>query len=119
MVKHFESYDYVVLNCGHHPASGAHWTYEEFNHSMNLLVRGIHSLEAMRETPQLLFWLESTAQPLRQDFWVFEKKDWRTWHRLLLFDALAKDAFVRYQLKIRILPAFDSTMSLFDKVQSL
>lgn len=34
-------------------------------------------------------WLDITAQPLRQDKYVFQKDDWRTWHRLMLYRFIA------------------------------
>ena len=32
-----------------------------------------------------LMWLDITAQPLRQDKYVIQKDDWRTYHRLYLY----------------------------------
>lgn len=114
MLKYFADYDFIIINCGHHPASQSHFSYELYEKAVNNL---LNHLEAINCTSRLkLFWVENTAQPLRQDHWVVEKQDWRTYHRLVLFDALAKRALHEHQsLNVRIVPAWDSTLALFDK----
>jgi hypothetical protein len=64
-----------------------------------------------------LFWLENTAPPLRQDYWVILKKDWRTYHRLVLFHAIAMEEMRKFDnMPISVVPAFHSTLALFDKM---
>ena len=48
-----------------------------------------------------VFWLQNTAQPLRQDKFTYIYKDWRTYHRLILFDAIAAAVFKRLNVAIR------------------
>ena len=39
-----------------------------------------------------------------------EYKDWRTYHRLYLFDSLAKAAIDKVGLNVDIIPAYQSTL---------
>ena len=54
-----------MINCGHHPASQAHMTYDQYRHSVSRLFGEIEKyLNATSKTK--LFWLENTAPPLRE-----------------------------------------------------
>lgn len=74
-------YDYVVFNCGHHPASQHHYTYDRYKESVRKMLRAPEVEKAKDNSKTSFFWLENTAQPLRQDYWVIEKEDWRTYQR--------------------------------------
>ena len=65
-----------------------------------------------------LFWVESVAIPLHQDYNVIEYKDWRTYHRLLLFDSIAKNRLQIFKTiaNVHVVPSFQSTLALFDKL---
>lgn len=54
------------------------------------------------------------AIPLHQDNNLIEYRDWRTYHRLLLFDNIVKEILksIKY---VRVVPAFQSTLALVDK----
>lgn len=56
-----------------------------------------------------LYWIESVAIPLHQDNNLIEYRDWRTYHRLLLFDNIVKEILksIKY---VRVVPAFQSTL---------
>ena len=56
-----------------------------------------------------IYWVESVAIPLHQDNNLINYKDWRTYHRLLLFDNIAKETLksVKY---VHVVPAFQSTL---------
>ena len=56
-----------------------------------------------------LYWVESVAIPLHQDHNVIDYKDWRTYHRLLLFDNIVKQALKSFNCA-RVVPAFQSTL---------
>ena len=63
-----------------------------------------------------IFWLENTAPPLREDHWVKLKKDWRTYHRLLLFNSIAMHEAGKLNATMTVIPAFRSTLAFFDKI---
>ena len=109
-------YDYVVFNCGHHPASRFHYTYEKYRSAVYNLVHEASVQQAIQNGKTKFFWLENTAQPLRQDHWVFDKKDWRTLHRLYMFDKIAKQELGNAHFPYRLIHAFHSTFALFDKM---
>ena len=50
-----------------------------------------------------------------KDHWVVLKKDWRTYHRLLVFNYLALREAKKLNVSLTFLPAFQSTLALFDK----
>ena len=72
-VRYFKDFDYVVLNCGHHPAAASHFTYENFENLIEDYFKAISEIRKQRtdkgESLQL-FWLENTAQPIRADDFV-------------------------------------------------
>ena len=55
------------------------------------------------------YWVESVAIPLHQDHNVIYYKDWRTYHRMLLFDNIVKQVLKSIQF-VRVVPAFQSTL---------
>ncbi len=67
-------------------------------------------------THSRIFWLENTAPPLREDHWVKLKKDWRTYHRLLLFHSIAMHQADKLNATMTVIPAFRSTLAFFDKI---
>ena len=114
IAQYAAGFDYVIVNCGHHPAATSHYTYEFFRNSVTNMVTNFKRFNIESQTK--LFWLQNTAQPLRQDDFTFYFKDWRTYHRLILFDAIAQSVFYKEHLDIKVLPAFHSTLALFDKM---
>ena len=56
-----------------------------------------------------LYWVESVAIPLHQDHNLIYYKDWRTYHRLLLFDNIVKEVLKTFSFA-RVVPAFQSTL---------
>lgn len=109
--KYVEGYDYAVINCGHHPASKEHYSYSKYKSDVRLFIDEIISHRNTR-----IFWMENTAPPLRQDHWVVEKKDWRTYHRLMIFHSLAVNEARGLNASMTVIPAFRSTLALFDKI---
>lgn len=59
-----------------------------------------------------LFWVESVAPPLHQDQQTVEFKDWRTYHRILLFGHIASEELLKMKIPIQIVPAFQSASML-------
>jgi hypothetical protein len=105
-----KEYDLLIVNCGHHPASGDHHTaalyYEEIH-------RLAHYAKDHHYESYKFFWMESTPQIIRKDGFVIGSKDWRTFHRLKLFNFLGNQAF--HEQGYHIIQAFDSLLPLVDK----
>ncbi len=91
------SYDLVVANCGHHPASDDHWSLQKYSNTVTHML-----IDAMKNnfTNRNLVWMESPPQPLRQDHWVIDSKDWRTLHRLTLFNDFSNRLFARHNFSV-------------------
>lgn len=116
-LDYFKDYKYIVMNCGHHPAATAEYSYRKYN----TLVEDFFSEMRKRQVvgDRKLFWVENVAIPIHQDHNVIDYKDWRTYHRLLLFDYIAKQQakkFISSIGQVRIAPAFQSTLAVFDKL---
>lgn len=123
VVDKMKGIDYVVINCGHFPAQSAHYTFGQFRDVISRLLEkvantGILNLPpAGGASPTTMFWLENTAQPLRQDDYIIRTQDWRTYHRLTLYDAIVKEESKRIIPRLlHIVPAFLGTFSVFDKL---
>ena len=125
VVDKFEGVDYVVMNCGHFPAQSAHYTFGQFRDTIQRLIGKIQSSQVLvpkvgLPIPTTIFWLENTAQPLRQDDYIMRTADWRTYHRLFLYDAIVRDevkrSFPPPQTHWNMVPAFLSSLAVFDKL---
>lgn len=103
-------FDLVLKNCGHHPASSSHWPIDQYKQSLDSLADNIKKLQF---APDQVYWFESCLVPLRQDNFVIGSKDWRTLHRIKVFNAIAED--VMTASKINIIRTFNPLMPLFDK----
>jgi hypothetical protein len=114
--------DYVVANCGHFPAQSAHYTFGQFRDVIQRMIGkivefGILLPTVEMKTPTTLFWLENTAQTLRQDEYIERTVDWRTYHRLTLFDAIVREEVKKTIPKqMHFVPAFQSSFAMFDKL---
>jgi hypothetical protein len=114
--KLFPKFDYVIFNCGHHPASSMHYTFSQFESAVTDLITFSKSEIFDHKATTEFFWVENTAQPLRADHFIFDFKDWRTYHRLFVFDSIAKSVFKKMNFEVKVVPAFHSTLALFDKM---
>lgn len=122
IVNQMKEVDYVIMNCGHFPAQSAHYTFGQFRDVIQTLISRMSKVDLFTPLvgnpfPTTLFWLENTAQPLRQDEYIIRTDDWRTYHRLALFDAIVKEE-VRKNIpnKMNVVPAFQSSLAVFDKI---
>ena len=123
-----DGFNFAVLNCGHHPASKLHYSYHKYNDAVSNLLNRLYEKKLKNEAGKrhwpMMLWLDMTAQPLRQDKYVILKQDWRTYHRLILFQAIAvkeikgTSANSKYpnEVKMEVIPAFASTLTMFDKM---
>jgi hypothetical protein len=122
IVRKMKDVDYVVLNCGHFPATTSHYTFGQFRDVIQNMLGKMIQAELFvplvgNPWPTTLFWLENTAQPLRQDDYIVKTEDWRTYHRLALYDAVVKEeAKKMIPGKLNLVPAFQSSLSVFDKL---
>jgi hypothetical protein len=91
---------------GHHPAAASHYKYKTFRERMASFSATIVKSEM---TSTKLFWVESVAPPLHQDQQTIEFKDWRTYHRILLFGHIASEQLQKMKIPIQMVPAFQST----------
>jgi len=103
------------MNCGHHAASHNHYGFQHYKKTVSNMLRGIEEDDLVNK--KRYYWVESVAIPLHEDENVVKYKDWRTYHRLHLFNSLAEDVIrATKNLSIASVPAFQSSMAIFDKV---
>jgi len=107
------TYDLVVMNCGHHLAASQilHFTEYEYKDVVQNLVT---SALGKKYTSNDFAWMESVAVMIRNDAFVFNYKDWRTYHRLKHFNHLANG--LMKDNKFSIMPTFASTLPFVDKM---
>ena len=111
IVDQMEGYDYVVFNCGNHYLK--HSTYSKFREVIKGLSNSI--IESKLPDNSYFFYVENTAVPLRQDADSKAELDKRTYHRSIMYDAIAKHEIQKAGLQVRYINAFYSTLALFDK----
>lgn len=104
--------EYVINNCGHHPAGFNHWPPEKYATAINTL---LEPMAKLGWTKKNYIWMESTAPMLRADKQVKQKKDWRTFHRIQLFNSIAHFHLKKYNFT-SIIPTFYSTLAVSDKL---
>lgn len=114
-VPEFSSYDYVIMNCGHHPASRSHYTYSAFKNRVKTFFTAIIEEEKTNSDAADLIWVENVAPPLHQDEGTRSFRDWRTYHRIMLFGTIAEGLIRSMKVPIKIVPSFESTLAGFDK----
>jgi hypothetical protein len=110
--KNVKDFDLVTMNCGHHPASGEQYTIDMYR---DLVSNALISVARKGYNSSNFVWVESNAQPIRNDKFVFDYKDWRTEHRLHLFNRVANE-IVQGKGKYHVIPTFANTLPLADKL---
>ena len=98
--------DVLFLNCGHHPASMYHFKYQTFETLIREVVANIED----RDLEENVIWMESVVQPLRNDHWPIDVKDWRTPSRLYAFNMISSS--IMTAANIPVLPTFSWTLPL-------
>lgn len=106
---HITNSTFMSLNCGHHAASHHHFTHDQYRYvverSTNMVKkRGLH--------PSQFAWLESTAFPLVDYLGVATHQDWRTQHRLSMFNDIANEIALRK--KMNIIKTFDVVLPFIE-----
>lgn len=78
----------LIMGCQNHPASGAHWTLEQYRTFIHELAMN-HTREHLLHSP--VVWLEGHSLPVRQGPRRVSK-DWRTSQRAQVFNRVATAA---------------------------
>lgn len=91
--------DFILLNCGHHAASQEHQPVDVYKETMINFVKHANT-SGSGITHKNFIWLESNPQPFRDDGFVIDNKDWRTQHRLLLYNQIANSIFFRHNYTV-------------------
>lgn len=114
IVKYAVGYDFVILNCGHRAAKNPEFSYKLFKSTVDALSGKLGALSKQTQ----LFWVENSAEPFHKDevYDGFGHHDKKTYHRLLLFDALARGSLKRFKIPFSTVTAFSSTLPLYDKM---
>jgi len=108
-IQNPQKYDYILWNFGHWPASGMHHsTFAQYTKMVDMAVKCASSFK------NKLFWVETAPLPLRNDVWVKQKKDWRTFHRIEAFNRYANAAFAN--IGVTIIPQWKQLLPLTDKI---
>jgi hypothetical protein len=88
--------DFIVLSFGNHPASGAHWTQDQFaNKARDVFSQLTGEAKRGSQRPRVLT-LSVVPIPFRTDGWAQIYGDARTFSRMLLFDRTARKAAEPY-----------------------
>jgi hypothetical protein len=79
---------WLFANCGHHPAAHNHFPINKY---VETIVNFVRLLRDEQYSDKNFVWIESNPLPIRQDHYVIENKDWRTLHRIKMFNIIAED----------------------------
>jgi hypothetical protein len=110
--KYMDGYDFVVINCGNIMAkSGDEYPYWLYRSIVNNLADAMVDGGISEDTN--IFYVENTAIPLRQDSITAHDMDKRTYHRLIMFDAIARHEMVKAGINAWYVPAFHSTLGKY------
>ena len=101
-----------TMNCGHHPASGNHRTLLEYSRMVNNLMNLLND-STLYINKNNFAWIESTPIPFcNSERAVIVHKDWRTFHRLLMFNQEANQIVQSYNYTM--IPTFSSLLPFVD-----
>lgn len=79
---------WLFANCGHHPAAYNHYSIARY---IETIVNFVRMLRQENYSDKNFVWIESNPLPIRQDHFVIDMKDWRSLHRVKLFNIIAED----------------------------
>jgi hypothetical protein len=103
--------DLVIFNCGHHPASHLHWPSEKYAAT----VENVFYTEILGNySTEKVVWIESVPLPLRQDNDYLQSFDWRTLHRIHLFNHISSQIFVRHNYTV--ISAFEPVLPFVENM---
>ena len=98
----------VFFNCGHWPASQEHFTFDMYGDALEALIQKIK-----RISPNRFVFIETLPMPVRNDKFVKSFRDWRTLHRLYVYNRIAEKLFKQHNFSF--LPTFETLLPLVDK----
>ena len=107
-----KAHDFVMVNCGHHPAAGlGRYPLKDYKE----IVRNLLDTAVSKGFNNSNFaWLESVPQPLRYDEWFRGYRDWRSYHRLNVYNYEANKLVTKANFSI--VHAFSALMPFIDKL---
>jgi hypothetical protein len=113
MTVHFSQFNYVVVNCANYQSFSS---YQDYRESLTKFLDV--TLSAKLKFSNQLYWVESSAPVLRNEVNDLRKKDKRTYHRMLVYHQILQEEVVRKKIQnhITLIPAFQSTLALSDKL---
>ena len=123
ITRYMEGYDFVVINCGHHFAKHANFGYDFYTKAMrdlalemrDFVYSGNHKTHGNQHMKY--FYLESVAPPVQEDEVKLNDVDMRTYHRMMIHDAIAmRELRLNFGKLINSVSAFGSTLAMFDKL---
>lgn len=114
-VKYMKGYDFVVLNCGHHAAKEVDFSYKMYKGTIDLLANELSTFLPKNPKTQFI-WVENSAEPIRADVNYQQSENKKTYHRLLLFDSIARLALKKFKVRFSTIASFSSTLPLYDKM---
>ena len=98
----------TFFNCGHWPASQEHFTFDMYGDALEALLQKIKLISSNR-----FVFIETLPMPVRNDKYVKSFKDWRTLHRLFVYNRIAEKLFKQHNYSF--LPTFETLLPLIDK----
>jgi len=104
-------FNLTVVNFGQHQADGAHQqTLTKFKAGVSSYTMQLQKQLNRKgsEHAGRFAWHETNALPFRLDHYVQSFKDWRTYHRLQLYNEVTTPAFDK--LKVPVIPSYESTL---------
>lgn len=109
----FTENTFFSLNCGHHPASHYHVAMHQYQDMVNSSIHLVTKMFQDRNLSMNQFvWLESTAFPLVNYIGVATHQDWRTQHRLSMFNDIAND--IMFSLKLNVVRTFQIVLPFIE-----
>jgi hypothetical protein len=110
------TFDVVFMNCGHWLATGCnnkecyHYTAEQY---VIYIQKLLHMLKEKKYSKKEFVWVESVAEPFRNDSWMKGYNDWRTNQRLRYWNIIANHIM---KDEYPIMPTFYNTLIFSDKL---
>lgn len=85
---------FYIINCGHHPAAASHFTFSKYQEVLENTAKLIKSATSINQ--EHFFWMDSAPIPFRDTTACYKFEDWRTEHRLSLYNDVASTIMKKY-----------------------
>lgn len=106
----------IITNCGHSfTVSPNKLTFQKYEQLITNYTTAIDDISSSRNyQKKQILWVESPPPLLRQDSAVFENKDWKTLHRLHIFNQIANK--IVKSKGYAVIPAFQPLLPLVNRL---